>query len=310
MGVEPLTPAAVGRLLAAEEIGGRCSLYGEERAARIGRYGAMVGSRIERFARQGRCMDYARDLIRRFEAENRSFPSGLVLLADQLESGQGRFQRVWHAPSGGLWLTLVLVNTLLPEHGRLYPLAAGVACCETVRHYGINAHLKWVNDLHLEGRKMAGVLVETVRGERFGEEYVLIGIGLNVNNDRFPPELADLATSMKEAAAASLALEEVAARLLSKLAWNIGLLHEAEAEQLAGGRDSDDPAAPLHPMLTAWLNLSDTIGRKVLFGFDVQQNPQYQATVEGLDPTGGLILRHLSDHALITEYAGEIRYLD
>ncbi len=308
MGVESLSPEAVARLLADEEIPGRSSLLDRERAARIGRYGAMVGSRIERFTRQGRCMDYARELIRRFETENRSFPSGLVLLADQLEAGQGRFRRVWHAPPGGLWLTLVLVNTLLPEHGRLYPLAAGVACCETVRHYGIEAHLKWVNDLHLGGRKMAGVLVETVRGERFGEEYVLIGIGLNVNNDRFPPELADLATSMKEAAVAPLILEEVAARLLSKLAWNIGLLHEAEAEQLADGRDPDDLAAPLHPLLAAWLKLSDTIGRKVVFGFDVQQSPQYQAMVEGIDPTGGLLLRH--HHTLITEYAGEIQYLD
>lgn len=300
-----MDPAQLRPLLAAEAAG-RGREFPPEIASRIIRYGGVVGSRIEHFDRRGRCMDYGRDLIRRHEETGHSFPSGLVLVASELTEGKGRFARTWHAPAGGLWLTLILVNTLLPEHGRFYPLAVGVACCEAVRHFGVDAHLKWVNDVHVGGRKLAGVLIETERGPRFGEEYILVGIGLNVNNDAFPPELRDTAVSLRQLLGREIDLAEVAGQLLSKLAWNIGLLHHAEAEAFHA---ADDEAVP-HPILARWLALSDTIGRRVLFGFDVQREPQYEAVVQGLDPEGGLILRLSEDHATVVEHAGEILYLD
>ncbi len=288
---------------AAERGGGD---FSPELASRIIRYGGVVGSRIERFDRRGRCMDYGRDLIRRAEEEDRSFPSGTVLIASELTAGKGRFARLWHAPQGGLWLTLILVNTLLPEHGRFYPLAVGVALCEAVRSFGVDAHLKWVNDVHVKNRKLAGVLIETERGPRFGEEYILIGIGLNVNNDVFPPELIDSAVSLRQLLGRELDVDEVAGQLLAKLAWNIGLLHHAEAEALHA---AGEPVPP-HPILARWLALSDTIGRRVRFGFDVQREPQYEAVVQGLDHAGGLILRLSEDDTTVIEHAGEILYLD
>lgn len=300
-----MNPAQLRPLFDAEaaERGGDCS---PEIASRIIRYGGVVGSRIERFDRRGRCMDYGRDLIRRAEEEDRAFPSGTVLIAGELTAGKGRFARLWHAPQGGLWLTLILVNTLLPEHGRFYPLAVGVALCEAARHFGVDAHLKWVNDVHVKNRKLAGVLIETERGPRFGEEYILVGIGLNVNNTVFPPELCDTAVSLRQLLGRELDLEEVIGQLLAKLCWNIGLLHHAETEALHAAEES---AAP-HPLLARWLALSDTIGRRVRFGFDVQREPQYEAVVEGLDPDGGLILRLSEDHTTVVEHAGEILYLD
>ncbi|MFZ5775004.1 MAG: biotin--[acetyl-CoA-carboxylase] ligase [Thermodesulfobacteriota bacterium] len=304
----PLAPAALRDLLLGEEAQVRAADRPAEEVSRILRYGAVVGSRIERFERQGRCMEHARQLIRQHEQAGRSFPSGLVLIAGELTAGKGRFDRAWHAPQGGLWLVLVLVNTLLPEHSRFYPMAAGIACCETARQFGVAAHLKWVNDLHVSGRKLAGVLVETERGACSGEEYVLIGIGINVNNTAFPPELAGLAISMRQLLGADLELDGFAARLLAKLAWNTGLLHHAEAECLARAGMDTDPSP--HPLLARWLELSDSIGRRVRFGFDVQRSPRYEAVVEGVDADGGLILRLAQDDSLVTEHAGEIVYLD
>ncbi len=277
-----------------------------ETAAAILRYGAMVGADIEHLSQAPRCMDLARTRILACEAEDRSFASGQVIIADQLNNGKGRFLRHWHAPPGGVWMVLTLVNTLLPEHAALYSLAAGVACCETVRHYQLNATIKWVNDVLINGRKVAGILTETMRSPKGGEDYVLIGIGLNVNNAAFAPELRNMAASMTEFAGHALDLTEVTARLLAKLAWNIGLLHYAEAEQLAADRGLGDDMPP--PLIAAWRSLNDTIGRRVRFGFNVAESPQYTAKVLDIDNRGQLLMR-LDDGQMVCENSGEIVYL-
>ena len=302
----PLSPSLVRAVLREEELPLRSRAVDPETAAAVLRYGAPVGSVIERHARLERGMAYARRLIAETEAQGRSFPTGTVIVAGELTGGKGRFQRTWHAPPGGLWLTLVLVNTLLPAFTRLYPLAVGLACCEAVRGYGIDARLKWVNDVHVAGRKLAGVLAETMLGPRYGEEYILIGVGVNVNNTDFPPELSSLAVSMHTLLGREVGLDRFAARLLAKLAWAIGLLHFEEQEQLAAG----DPGPAISPLLASWLAHSDTIGKRVRFGYDAQRQPQYEATAMELAPDGGLVLRLLPDGPLVTEHAGEIVYLD
>lgn len=308
MGIIDLTPSLVRQYISDEEMELRGGLVPPEAVAEIFRYGAMVGAEIQSFPSLDRGMDHAKKLIHTCEQENRSFASGTVIIADQLADGQGRFGRYWHAPHGGLWMTVVFANTLLPETTRLYPLAAGLACCEAIRHYGVGGQLKWVNDVHVGGRKIAGILTETVIGPRYGEEYVLVGIGVNVNNDSFPAELADIAVSMRNVLGASIDLDQFAARLLAKLAWGIGLLHYEEALRLQG--DDGSGRIEAEPLLVKmWRKASDTIGRKVVFGHDVQKNPQYKAMVEGLTPDGGLILRHLDDGVSVVEYSGEIAYL-
>ncbi|NOX26299.1 MAG: biotin--[acetyl-CoA-carboxylase] ligase [Deltaproteobacteria bacterium] len=268
------------------------------------RYGAPVGSRIIYSPAAQRCMDIARQQIVAAESAGRSFASGTVFVAGELSGGKGRFRRSWYAPAGGLWLVTVLVNTLLPESAALYSLAAGVACCETVRHYGIAARIKWVNDILAGGRKLAGILVESMRGPRYGEEYILLGIGLNVNNCDFPPELTNQAGSMAQFMGGPLDLRQVGARLLADLAWNIGLLHFVEAKQLAG---LGPVAGSMHPLLKSWRHLSDTLGRRVRFGFNAIANPQFAAQALDIDQTGALVMR-LDDGSTITENSGEIVY--
>jgi len=280
--------------------------FSPEVAHTILRYGAMVGANIEHVRQAPRCMDLARARILACEEEGCSFPSGEVIIADELTAGKGRFQRSWHAPMGGLWLVLTLVNTLLPAHAALYSLAAGVACCETLRHFRLEATIKWVNDVQLGGRKVAGILTESWRGAKGGEEYVLIGMGVNVNNTTFAPELRPLAASMIEFAGHPLDLAEVTSTLLAKLAWNIGLLHYAEAVALDGDRGIDDDSP--HPVVAAWLGLSDTIGRQVRFGFNVAERVHYTAKAVAITNQGHLQLR-LPDSTLVTEIGGEIAYL-
>ena len=294
----------VGRELRLESLRRRESWKAEE-AERILRYGAFVGSVVECHATLDRAMTRARSHITTMEQEGRSVHNGTVILADSLGSSRGRFDRAWHAPPGGLWGCLIHANTLLPQSRNLIPLGVGVACCEAVRETGLGAELRWVNDVLVDGRKVAGFLIESFFSPIHREEYNLIGFGINVNNRRFPPELQDIALSLSQALGRSVDLKRFALLFMAKLSFAFGLLYREEESHL---RDEGGGDPGWHPILRAWADLSGTIGRRVLFGFDVMENPQYQATVTGLTESGGLILRLDDGHEKV-EYCGEIRYL-
>jgi len=270
-------------------------------ARRILRYGAPLGCRITHHHTLFRCMDLLRDRVR--NAEQTTPATGEVVWADRLTGSQGRFGRHWFAPEGGLHMAFLWADTLLPEWSRFLPFAVGIACCETIRLAGVDARLKWVNDVLVQGRKIGGVLTETIMGKP-GEQYFLVGIGLNINVDAFPEALRNRATSLHLETGQSHGVEDILAHLLARLQWNIGLLCHGEAMWLASGRVSDG-----NPVLERWQELCDSWGKQVLFGHDVQQKPLYRGTVLGIDRQGGLVLR-LADGSRITEYAGEIAYLE
>jgi len=246
----------------------------------------------------------AREQITIRERAGASVLSGTTIIADSLSGSRGRFARRWHAPPGGLWGALVVVNTLLPRSFRLLPMAAGVACCEAVHGYCPAAAIRWINDVLIGGRKVGGFLCESFVGERSGEEYCLIGFGINVNNESFPDELRDDAISLSLATGSAVDLGEFGYRFLAALRFNIGLVHFYEEQVL--GEHVDEGAE--HPLLLRWRELSDSIGRRVIYGFDVLSRPQYRAVVAGVDGEGGLCLT-LPDGSRIVEHSGEIRYL-
>ncbi len=315
--LKPITPEYIQQIITEEEIPLRSRIFAPGTVKTVFRYGAVVAAVIEHYPNIPRGMERARQNINNAEEAGRSFPSGMVILADEMVQSRGRFKRYWHAPQGGLWMTLVLVNTLLPESSLLVPMAAGVACCEVLRDYGIAAHIKWVNDVLADGRKISGILTETFTGSCSGEEYVLVGIGINVNNDKFPAELSKQATSLKSLLNREISLPEITARLLAKLRWNIGILHFEEAKYLEmhGGiaKCNETRVANMladeHLLLKNYKGLTDIFNRRVLFGFDVQKNPQFEAKVIGLDDAGGLILE-MGDASITVQQSGEIIYLD
>ncbi|HFQ89682.1 MAG TPA: biotin--[acetyl-CoA-carboxylase] ligase [Desulfobulbus sp.] len=274
---------------------------------RIRRYGAPVGCVVEHHPRLDRCMLRLRHLVHRARARNTTLASGTVVVADSLSGSSGRFDRSWHAPEGGLWLALAWADTLLPRYSALLPLAVGIACCETVRALGVDGAIRWVNDVHAGGRKLAGILSETMATPD-GERFHLLGIGLNVNNMDFPPELTAAATSLRAETGCRYERRAVAIRLLARLAWNIGLVHYCEERGLAEGGDAVAGPATA-PLIDRWRRLSDSPGRRVVYGYDVVKTPLYRARVEDIDPEGGLRMV-LDDGSLLTEYSGEIRYLD
>ncbi len=273
----------------------------------VGRYGAFVGSVIESYHSLPRAMDYARKLIGKTVQRGTSVASGTVILADTMSQSKGRFTRHWHAPFGGVWGCMIHANTLLPQSRRFIPLATGLACCEAVREAGVEkATLRWVNDVLVDGRKLAGFLVETYTEPKHGEEFTLVGFGINANNSTFPAEIADASVALRQLLGQTVKLAHLTALFLARLAWNIGLLYHEEARELRA--DGFSGAGGRHLLLQRWQDLSDTIGKRVVYGFDVMTAPQYQAHVLGIDDDGGLVLQ-FADGCRKTEYSGEIRYL-
>jgi BirA family biotin operon repressor/biotin-[acetyl-CoA-carboxylase] ligase len=111
-------------------------------------------------------------------------PEGTLVIADEQTAGRGRLGRQWWAPAGAnLLLSLLLRPALPPLQALRLTMVAGLAAAEAIEQTtGLAAHLKWPNDIWLNGKKAGGILAETrLADEQL--EYVIVGLGLNVNAD-------------------------------------------------------------------------------------------------------------------------------
>ena len=122
-------------------------------------------------------------------------PHGAVVTAAGQTAGRGRQGRSWTAPAGKALLYSAVVRPLEERHV-LLPLAAPLAVCEAAEELqpGIECGVKWPNDVWLDGRKLAGVLIEA----RPQDSWAVVGIGLNLSiaPDEFPPDLRETAVSL------------------------------------------------------------------------------------------------------------------
>ena len=107
-----------------------------------------------------------------------------VVLADRQTGGRGRLDRQWSSPSGGIWMSLVCRPSFPPDRAPIYTLAAAVAVTDSVRDRGIEAGIKWPNDVLVgdDERKLAGILTE-MEGEAGRISWIVVGIGINANVD-------------------------------------------------------------------------------------------------------------------------------
>ncbi len=123
-------------------------------------------------------------------------PHGTVVTAAEQTAGRGRQGRTWTAPAGKALLYSAVVRPL-DERQALLPLAVPLAVCEAAEELapGTPCRVKWPNDVWVEGRKLAGVLIEGRPQDGWG----VIGVGLNlaISREDFPPELRDTATSLQ-----------------------------------------------------------------------------------------------------------------
>jgi BirA family biotin operon repressor/biotin-[acetyl-CoA-carboxylase] ligase len=125
--------------------------------------------------------------------------NGTAVLAEVQTGGRGRLSRSWRSPPGGVWMSLVLKPEIALVHAYLVNMAVSVAVARTLfQLYGLNAGIKWPNDVLVNGRKLCGILME-VSAETDRLEYAVVGIGINANIDvdEFPSEWNATSLSME-----------------------------------------------------------------------------------------------------------------
>ena len=153
---------------------------------------------------------------------------GLSIVADEQTAGRGRLQRTWSSPKGaGLYFSILLRPTIAQDRWPLITFMASLAVGEALHDgAGVTTDIKWPNDLLSGERKICGILAETV--ETPAGRAVIVGIGINLTAEAYPRELAEVATSVAEAAGRQPERETILAALQNALARWYSLLHEPD----------------------------------------------------------------------------------
>jgi BirA family biotin operon repressor/biotin-[acetyl-CoA-carboxylase] ligase len=199
-------------------------------------------------------------------------PHGTIVTAGEQTEGRGRQGRSWSTPRDSALAYSAILRPLLPRHSIL-PLAVPLAVCETAERLrpDISCKVKWPNDIHLEGRKLAGILIEA----RPQDGWAVIGVGLNLTiaEDEFPEELRERATSLFP-------------------------------------EKPDDPATALSEALTHWIDadtdrvLTEWRQRDTLLGREVTWG-NGSGVADGIDERGYLVVR-LADGDSVALGAGDV----
>jgi BirA family biotin operon repressor/biotin-[acetyl-CoA-carboxylase] ligase len=171
--------------------------------------GSLFGKRIHHFFK----IDSTNRVA--FELGYASEPEGTVVLAEEQTAGRGRAGRQWHSERGtGIYVTLLLRPRLAPVQAPVLTMMAGLSARTAIADTtGLPLDLKWPNDLMIRGKKIGGILTE-MHAEASQVRFVIVGIGINVNQEKFPAELAAIATSLGTEAGKAQSRLEILVRLL------------------------------------------------------------------------------------------------
>ena len=208
---------------------------------------------------------------------------GMILLAESQTAGRGRRGAAWFSPPGESLAFSILVRPEQPK--ALWPrlaLAGGLAVAEAVESFGLQAGIKWPNDVWIRHLKVAGILVEA------GTDFAIVGIGINVKTTQFPPEVAEIATSLQLENGREFSLPDVLAAIIRQFS--------IRRQQIGASFEDLLSAVQVRCVLTGnRVSLTTSGGLKT-------------GVVEGIAPGGELLLRTKSGLERLIQ-ADEIRLL-
>ena len=219
-------------------------------------------------------------------------PEGSVFLAEEQLAGRGRGAHNWHsARSAGIYCSVILRPAMPPSDALIFSLAAGLAIRVAVMEIApqLLVDLKWPNDLLLGGKKFCGVLTE-MNAEATRVRHLVVGVGINVNQAKFPAELREIATSLKIETGTESSRVELCAALLKSLDRE----YRSFVEE-AGAREA---------ILRRFEESSSSVrGRRV----SIEENGGLTGVTEGLDERGFLRVR--TAEGLRTVVSGTVRVI-
>lgn len=216
-------------------------------------------------------------------------PEGSVFLAEEQTAGRGRGSNSWQSPrSTGIYCSVILRPALPPSDVLVLSLAAGLAVQAAIQQIDstVMADLKWPNDVLIGGKKVCGILAE-MNAEATRVRYIVVGIGINVNQASFPKDLP--ATSLRLATGTEWSRVELAAALLKSL--------DREYRALLEGIDAREAILRRFAASSSW-----TVGKSVR----IEENgAAFSGVTEGLDSRGFLLVRN--EKGVRTILSGTVR---
>lgn len=221
---------------------------------------------------------------------NEGAPEGTLVIAEEQTGGRGRQGRKWQSPPRkGIWMSLLLRPQYPLSFAPQLTLLTAVAVCRAIRKVsGVEAGIKWPNDLLVDGKKVSGILIESV-GEDERIKYCIAGIGIDVNLELqdLPPELHPIATSLLLKSGQNQDRTRLIAAVMNEL------------EQLYELYENEGFA----PIGSLWEALSVTLGKRVTVK---TARGETQGTAEALDKSGGLVVK-TDDGQTYTVFSGDVQ---
>lgn len=217
-------------------------------------------------------------------------PEGTLVVAEEQTGGRGRMGKKFFSPFGkGIWMSIILRPTQPLHLTQQLTLLAGVAVRRAIlKTTGVDAGIKWPNDLLIDGRKVCGILLESATEDDV-VRYCIAGIGISVNlkEEDYPDELKSIATSLRM----------VSGRNVNRNELIISILNEMESLYRLYNEQGFEPIASL------WEASSVTMNREVSVH---SQRGILTGTAVGLHPSGALLVRN-DDGELVPVFSGDIR---
>ena len=215
-------------------------------------------------------------------------PHGTLAVAEIQDGGRGRRGRSWVSPAGvGIWMSLLLRPEISPISASTLTLVMALAAQKGIKEAtGIESQIKWPNDLVLNKKKICGILTEM--GTEFMEiKYVVMGIGINVNQEGFPEELRETATSLYLETGKKYHRSQIIERILEALEEYYGIFVKTE-----------DMSALLEEYNEKLVNR----GQEVCV---LDPKGEYRGLCQGITKTGGLLVE-LPDGTVTEVISGEV----
>jgi BirA family biotin operon repressor/biotin-[acetyl-CoA-carboxylase] ligase len=215
-------------------------------------------------------------------------PEGAVVLAEEQTAGRGRAGHTWHSErAAGIYVTLLLRPRLAPVQAPLLTMMAGLSAHTAIQaQTGLTVDLKWPNDLLINAKKAGGILTE-MHAEPGQVRFVIVGVGLNVNQEKFPGELGTTATSVRAETG----------RPQSRLELLVRLLREFESDYNRFVNDGADSVIERFMRVSSYAQ-----GKRVRV---TNGKESFAGITAGLGPEGLLLVKRESGQ-VVTVIAGEV----
>lgn len=184
----------------------------------------------------------AKELAQKGEEE------GTIVISRIQKKGRGRFDRLWESPEGGLYLSIILRPDCPPNKATLLTLVTSLVVSKTINRYDLSSNIKWPNDVRVNGKKIAGILLESEAHEN-KVEYIILGVGINLNTDTnlLSKKIKFISTSLSEEIGNSVDYYN----FLKNLLFNFNKYYKIFLDK------------KYESILKEWKKQSDTLGRRV-----------------------------------------------